>query len=145
MGRDHPWYAMSQAVLAMALIGNGDLDGAASALDAADAALAVHPGGNALARLAALHNRADLALAAGRNADAARLFAQALADAAAIYPPGHQRLTMLELGRGLALSRGADADVGRTLVVDALARLGDNADCRAGRIAQARQVAAVVR
>lgn len=143
MGRDHPWFAMSQAVLAMALIGSGDLDAAAGALDAADTALAAHPGGNALARLATLHNRADLALAAGRNADAARLFAQALADAAAIYPPGHQRLTMLELGRGLALSRGTDPDAGRTLVVDALARLGDKPDCRAGRIAQARQVAAV--
>lgn len=33
------------------------------------------------------------------------------------------------------------ADAGRMLVVDALARLGDKPDCRAGRIAQARQVA----
>lgn len=145
MGRDHPWYAMSQAVLAMALIGTGDLDGAGRALDAADAALATHPGGNALPHLATLHNRADLALARGQGAEAARLFARAIADAGKIYPPGHQRLTMLELGRGLALARGSHAAEGRELVVDALARLGGRSDCRTWRITQARQLASTTR
>ncbi len=142
LGEQHPWHAMSLAVLGMALLRQGDTAGAAQALDHADAILQAPGAATPFVQAIVLENRADLALAQRRYAAAIDLFDRAIAAAGPLYAPQHQRLTVLQLGRGLALSLAGYGRQGHALLAAALGRLGDSPDCRANQIAQARQLLA---
>jgi serine/threonine-protein kinase len=142
LGEQHPWHAMSLAVLGMALLRQGDTAGAAQALDRADAILQAPGAATPFVQAIVLENRADLALAQRRYAAAIDLFDRAIAAAGPLYAPQHQRLAVLQLGRGLALSLAGYGRQGHALLAAALGRLGDSPDCRANQIAQARQLLA---
>jgi tetratricopeptide (TPR) repeat protein len=142
LGEQHPWRAMSLAVLGMALVHQGDTAGAAQALDQADAILQTPAAATPFVRAIVLENRADLALAQQRYAAAITLFDQAIAAAEPLYAPQHQRLTILQLGRGLALSQAGRRGEGHALLAAALDRLGESPDCRSYQIAQARTLLA---
>ena len=141
MGEEHPWHAMSLAVLGMALLRQGDTAGAEQALDRADAILQAPGAATPFVQAIVLENRADLALAQQRYAAAIELFDAAIAAAQPLYAPQHQRLTILQLGRGLALSLAGRAQ-GQALLAAALDRLGNSPDCRANQIEQARRLLA---
>lgn len=141
LGEEHPWHAMSLAVLGMALLRQGDTAGAAQALDRADAILQAPAAATPFVQAIVLENRADLALAQQRYPAAIELFDAAIAAAEPLYAPQHQRLTILQLGRGLALSL-AGGKQGQALLTAALDRLGDSPDCRANQIEQARRLLA---
>ena len=142
LGEQHPWHAMSLAVLGMALLRQGDTAGAAQALDEADAILHAPGAATPFVQAIVLENRADLALAQQRYAAAIGLFDRAIAAAGPLYAPQHQRLTILQLGRGLALTQAGRRGEGQALLAAALDRLGNSPDCRANQIEQARQLVA---
>lgn len=142
LGEQHPWHAMSLAVLGMALVRQGDTAGAAEALDHADAILQAPGAATPFVQAIVLENRADLALAQQRYAAALDLFDRAITAAGPLYAPQNQRLTVLQLGRGLALSLAGYGRQGHALLATALDRLGNSPDCRANQIAQARQLLA---
>lgn len=142
LGTQHPWYAMSESVLGMAHIRLRQYPQAGAALVRARAALGDHAEETPYVQAALLENEADLALAQGRARAALARYDEALAVGAHLYPAGHQRLTVLRLGRGLALLGAGDADAARPLLRDALERIGTRPDCRGPQIAQARRLLA---
>lgn len=138
LGADHPWYAMSLAVLGMAQLRQGDTAAAEQSLERADAVLRRVATPQPFVQAIVLENRADLALAQQRYAMAIGLFDRAIAAAEPLYAPQHPRLAILQLGRGLALSLAGREPEGRALLAAALDRLGSRPDCRDNQIAQAR-------
>lgn len=139
-GRDHPWYAMTESVLAMALIRGRQWDEAADALMRARRALGEQAAETPYIQLTLLENQADLALGQGRADAAIEGFERSLALAPSIYPPDHPRVLMLQLGHGLALVVGGDVAGGERRMRESLRLIGERPDCRANRIASARQL-----
>lgn len=142
LGEQHPWHAMSLAVMSMALLRQNDTAAAEQALDRADAILRGLESPQPFVQAIVLENRADLALAQQRYDSAIDLFDRAIAAAEPLYAPQHPRLAILQLGRGLALTLAGREPQGRALLAAALDRLGDRPDCRDNQIAQSRALLA---
>ncbi len=142
LGPRHPWTAMSESVLGMALIHTRRLEQAAGVLARARRSLGARAASNPYVQAVLLENEADLALARGHAAPALARYDDALAVARTLYPPGHPRLAVLELSRGLALSGSGSTDRGRALVRRSLRKLGTRPDCRAGQRARAHRLLA---
>lgn len=139
LGPKHPWHAISESVLGMALLQSGQLASAQLALGRARAAFGEQAGQAPYVQAALLENEADLALAKGDAAVAIGRFDAAMATAGKLYPAGHQRLTVLQLGRGLAMLDAGHADAARPLLREALQQLGERRDCRQYQIDDARR------
>ncbi|MEO7325650.1 MAG: serine/threonine-protein kinase [Dokdonella sp.] len=140
LGRNHPWYAMSEAVLSMALIREGHLQEANAELSTAEAVLATHPGETPYAQAVTLENRADLMLAQHRYAEAIKRFDTAIEAATPLYPAEHPRLAVMRLGRGLAMLGAHATEEGKVVLRDALHIIGDRPDCRSNQIDDARRL-----
>jgi serine/threonine-protein kinase len=140
LGRNHPWYAMSESVLSMALIREGHLREAEQELGKAEAILATHPDETPYAQAVALENRADLTLAQEHYSDAISRFDAAIVAATPLYPAGHTRLAVLRVGRGLAMVGAGDTSAGKALLREALRIIGDRPDCRGNQIEAARRI-----
>lgn len=139
LGTQHPWYAMTQSVLAMALIKDHQLDDAAQALSMAREALGNHGEELPYISLTLLQNEADLALAQHRYADAITRYRETMQIASRMFPSNHRGYATLQIGVGLALINNGQKDEGQQSIKQALNTLGTRADCRSEMIASARQ------
>lgn len=142
LGIQHPWHAMTQSVLAMALIKDGQLDGASAALLTARQALGAHAEELPYIHLTLLQNEADLALAQQRYTDAATRYRETMQIASRLFPSKHRSYAALQLGLGLSLMHSGHTNEGRQFIHQALSRLGTRADCRSEMIASARRLLA---
>lgn len=139
LGTQHPWYAMTESVLGMALLQGHHADEAAHALARARQALGTNAAATPYIQVTLLENEADLALAQGRPAEAARRYDTAIDAATKTYPAGYRRLSMLRLGLGLALVDEGHVMDGKALLRQSLQAVGQRPDCRGNQIAMARE------
>lgn len=140
LGPQHPWTAMSQSVLGMALLQSGQLEQAERTLAAARQALGTSAATAPFVNAVLLQNEADLALAQHQPARALSLYDETLAVAHSLYAADHPRLAVIEIGRGLALVDSGQRAQGTALLRSALTRLGTRPDCRAAQRARAQQL-----
>ena len=145
LGRSHAWFAMSEAVLAMALTRGGHFVEAEEALATAESVLQAHPADNPYAQAILRENQADLALAEGHYSQAIEHYDEAITAATPLYAADHPRRAVLQLGRGIAQWRNGHVEEGRSAIEGAFVVLGDHADCRADQIAEARKMLAKTR
>lgn len=138
-GPHHPWYALSESVLGMALIQSGQLPQAEMAIQRARVAMGKRSQDTPYVRVALLENEADLALAQGKPALAMERFAAALAFAETLYPASHQRITILRLGKALAMLDAGQKVEGDELLRASLQQLGNKPDCRQYQVDEARR------
>jgi serine/threonine-protein kinase len=130
---------MTESVLGMALLQGHHADEAAHALARARQALGTNAAATPYIQVTLLENEADLALAQGRPAEAARRYDTAIDAATKTYPAGYRRLSMLRLGLGLALVEEGHAVDGKALLRQSLQAVGQRPDCRGNQIAMARE------
>ncbi len=136
-GPNHPWAVFSRVIYAMALLQDGRMDAAASQLQRARSSLDELPDASPYVRGALHEVDADLALARGQPHKALAGYDAALGLARTLYPQGHSRLAILDLGRGLALSDMGRTKAGAEALQDALHSLGRRAWCRRGQLQRA--------
>ena len=123
----------------MALIQSGQLPQAEMAIQRARVAMGKRSQDTPYVRVALLENEADLALAQGKPALAMERFAAALAFAETLYPASHQRITILRLGKALAMLDAGQKVEGDELLRASLQQLGNKPDCRQYQVDEARR------
>lgn len=139
LGTHHPWYALTESMLAEALIQDHQLDQAGKALSRAQQALDTNGSAAPYVWAAFLEEEADMALARGQAHKAVTRYTQALDFTGHALPTRRKRLAMLHLGKGLALVDAGHTAKGRQWLRKSLHILGHRPYCRDGQIAMARQ------